>query len=351
MEIKKRFLFFILAVLAMCACSEKEKPKEPGTGYLTLNISQAAILKSGVEIADFTMSISDGRTNVLKERICDLSEQIALPVGSYTVELYSMEFSEPKFEMSFYYGKTNVEIEAGETQDAFLVCSQGNAGIKIAWSREFSEMYNTFHARIDCDNGYLHYSSAESRTGYFLPGTVSISIHADGQTIDGGKITLAAGDMVTTNLLSKYTQSGGLSIGISIDETVNNREIDLIVEPEYTTGTNSETNPYSVAQAIELQNKENDAWVIGYIVGSKPSSGYDFVNGTWQNTNIVIADNIAETDDNKCIFVELGTGTYRTNLSLVIDEGRLHRKVAIKGNLLAYQSRAGLRNITGYSYK
>ena len=166
--VKKQVLLLILAFFGICACSKKETSAEKETGYLTLNISQGTDLKADVNIMDFTLRINDGQIDLIKERISALPEQIILPVGMYTIEAYSMEFSEPKFDMPFYTGKTTVEIEAGVNRGASLVCSQGNAGIKVVWSSGFS-MYRSYQAQINCDAGYLNYSSTESRTGYFLP--------------------------------------------------------------------------------------------------------------------------------------------------------------------------------------
>ena len=312
-------------------------------------------LKSDIEITDFTLRINDGQFDLIKERIGDLPEEIALPAGSYTIEAYSENFSDPKFEMPVYSGKTTVEIEASETKEASLVCSQSNAGVRLLWSGDFSKMFSTFHAQIDCNEGYLYYSSDETRTGYFLPGTVYVSIIADNQTINGGSILLAAKDMVAVTLQLKEAPPGNVTIDITIDETVNEREVEIIIDPDNKDGEeepNSQTNPYTIAQGIARQG-DNGVWVDGYIVGSITStSNFDFVNPEiWRNTNIVLADDINEKNDRNCIFVELGTGTYRTNLNLVNNEELLHRKVLIKGNLLEYQSRPGLRNLTGYSLK
>ena len=344
---KNRFFLLILSLFVMIyACSKREMPE--GTGYLTLNISQSTGMKADIDINDFILRINDGRSDLLKEHIRDLPKQIALPVGSYTIEAYSLEFSDPKFETPFYSGKTTVEIEAGETTETSLICSQGNAGVKVTWTDGFSARYSTYQAQISCNEGYLNYSSTETRTGYFLPGSVTVSILADGQNIFGGTIVLAAQDMVTAIMKPVAVESGNLTIEISVDKTTNNRTVEVTVDPE-NTGANSETNPYTIAKAVERQG-ENAVWITGYIVGSKPSSGYDFVHGTWQATNIVLADKIDETSDTKVIFVELGSGSYRTNLNLLDHPEHLHRKILIKGNLLAYQSRAGLRNLAGFSF-
>ena len=342
---KKRVFLWILSLFVVFACSQT--PEEKGTGYLTLNISQGTGTKADVDITDFILRISDGQVEVRKGRIADLPSEIPLPAGTYTIEAYSMEFDQPKFDEPFYSGKITVEIIAGETNEVVLVCTQGNAGIKVVWASAFSSLYDSYQAEIHCDEGYLNYMPNETRTGYFLPGTVSIIILADGQRINGGTITLAASDMVTLHLQPKYLPSGDLIITIIIDDTVNPRELELLVDPDDI--INSETHPYNIEQAIKRQN-ETGVWVTGYIVGAKPSSGYDFVNEeTWQATNIILADNIAETDDLKCIFVELGATTtiYRTNLNLVDYPDNLYRKVLLRGNLLLYQSRAGLRNLSG----
>ena len=343
---KKRILLLILSAFVIYSCSE-EKP-EKASGYLTLNISQSSSVKADIEITDFTLRILDGSVEILKERIGDLPEQISLPAGRYTIEAYSAEFYEPKFEMPFYYGKTTVDIEANETATATLICSLGNAGVKIVWPEIFSTLFGTYQAQIDCVEGYLTYSSVESRTGYFLPGTVTITINADGLTINGGTITLEARDLVTIIMQPKAAATGDLTIEMIIDVSTNNREIELIVDPDNT--ASSETNPYTIAQAIARQG-ENEVWITGYIVGSKPSSGYDFwVTNLWQNTNIVLADDISETDDRSVIFVELSSATYRNPLNLINNPTHLQRKVLIRGNLRQYQSRAGLRDIRGYSF-
>ena len=351
----KRVVILVLSVFAIYACSKKDS-SEKGKGYLSLNIIQGTVLKTGVEESEFILRISDGNNEVLKGRINELPGQIVLPARSYTVEAYSTDFSEPKYEMPFYYGKTTVEIEPDETNEVSIVCSQGNAGVKIVWSNDFL-MYETYYAQINSDNGYLHYSSTETQTGYFLPGTVSISIMADGQNIDGGTITLYAQDMVTANMQLKSIKSGELTFDISIDNSLNEREVDIIIDPDNIAFLpNSETNPYTIAQAIERFTPGDivsDVWVSGYIVGARPSSGTDFLNrATWQRTNIVLADEISETNENNCIFVELpSTGNFRADLCLPDDEDRLHKKVLIKGNLRTYfTTRAGLRDITNYSF-
>lgn len=351
---KRQTCILILSLFVMWACSEKETPEEKGTGYLTVNIGAGTGLKADIHIEDFILRITDGDgKEEVRGRIGELQSQIALPAGNYTVEAHSVDFSDPKFDVPCYSGTTTAEIVAGETKEVSLVCTQSNAGIKVVWSNEFADLYQTYQAEARCGAGYLSYSATEARTGYFPAGTVSLKISADGKTLNGGTVALEARDLVTVTLRPKVSPTGGFSVTITVDETVNKHDVEFIIDPndEYTeTGNGSEANPYSVAQAIANQGGV-DVWVIGYIVGSKPGTGWDFINGTWQATNIILADDASETANTKCIAVELGTGSFRTNLNLVDHPELLHRKIAIKGNLLAYQSISGLRNLTSFSIK
>lgn len=345
---KGSLFFFTLLFFIMWGCSDQDTPLEKGIGYLTLNIQQASDLKSDMEIDDFILSIYDMKDHLLvRETIGNLPEQVTLPADRYKVTVYSMEFTDPKFDTPCFSGETEIEIAADETKEIHLTCTQINAGIKILWSNEFAEAYSTYQAEVRSGSARLVYSSVETRTGYFLPGTVTLHISADGQEMHGGSIFLNAKDMVNATLRPVATSSGALSVSLTIDETINERNLDIFPDPA---GENSQDNPYNIAKAIERQGG-TEVWVEGYIVGSKPSSGWEFTNSaTWQASNIVLADNADETDSYKCIPVELpSSGSIRNSLNLPANPELLKKKILIRGNLLVYHSRPGLRNITAYS--
>jgi hypothetical protein len=337
---------FIFAIALMCACSQKDTSM-PEVGYLSLNINPAAVA-GDLDIFDFNLRIINGDVVVLDEKIADLPEEINLLAGIYTIEAYSINFSDPKFETPLYFGSTIVRIESGKTTSASLICALANAGVKVVWMEDFSILYNNYQARIDCaTDGYLIYSSSEARIGYFLPGEISITISADGTIIDGGVLNLEARDMVTLIMHPKETASGGLIIDITIDYTTNDREVNIIVDPENT--INSQSNPYTIDEAIKRQN-ENDVWITGYIVGVKPltNSDYNFWDiDKWRTNNIVIADDISETDSYKVIFVELPNRVAWRNINLLDHPDNLHKKILIRGNLRSYYTRAGIRAIIG----
>jgi hypothetical protein len=332
-------------LLLTCSCANTPDSETHATGYLSLNIHNAGT-KSEMEIIDFTLRINDQTgVKVVESVISDLPELIELPVDQYEIAVFSAPFSEPKFETPCYSGKTNVAIVAGSTQEASLTCSLSNAGVRILWSDEFVAAYHTYQVELSGSSGYLTYSSSETRTGYFEPGVVSLVVTADGIPLNRVSITLAAKDMVNITLRPTIVSTGSLSVQVDIDETVNEKDIDI--RPN----ENSRENPYVVADAIGYQG-QNDVWVIGYIVGAKPSSGWVFTNSAmWLATNIVLADDASETDDLKCLPVELPTGAIRTALSLLSNPTLLYRQIVVKGNLATYYSRPGLRSTSAYSFE
>jgi hypothetical protein len=347
---KKYVFLIIVSLFVLRACSEKEKNIEKGTGYLALNIDRSRELKTDLQIEEFTLLIStESGTVVVSEKIKNLPEQIALPVDRYTVRIFSVDFLEPKFDLPCYSGETEIEIIAGQTQNVSLICTQSNAGIKVLWSPEFAERYQTYQAELFSGTERLVYSASETRTGYFLPGKVEVYIHADGRQMYGGVIALNAGDLVNLSLRPVENLSGMLSIQITVDETANTRDVEMILEPS---AANSQENPYSVAEAITLT--EDGVWVEGYIVGSKPSASWDFTDSDlWQSSNIIVADATTETDRTKCMPVELGaaSSTVRINLNLSDNPGNLGKKIIIKGDLKTYYSQPGLRNISAWSFQ
>ena len=121
-------------------------------------------------------------------------------------------------------------------------------------------------------------------------------------------------------------------------------------------GNGTESDPYNVAAAISVYNTSTTAtgvWVKGYIVGYVDgqviSSGSKFsgANAT-SATNILIADNVNETDYTKCIPVQLPSGEVRSAVNLKDNPGNYKAEVSLYGNIEKYFGVAGLKTVTKY---
>ena len=115
-------------------------------------------------------------------------------------------------------------------------------------------------------------------------------------------------------------------------------------------------DPYTVTEAIEVQNQGKNGWVFGYIVGAvapevtSVSSNNDIQWGapTTLDNTIVIADDPNETDYTKCIVVPLPQNTpFRTEANLKDNEGAYKTGIYIKGDLASYMNTSGITGNSG----
>jgi len=140
---------------------------------------------------------------------------------------------------------------------------------------------------------------------------------------------------------------------------------EFITEQYVFDGDGTQDNPYSVADVRYLQlNSQAPAekvWVKGTIIGTVNAS---FKEEKFANTegnenlvtsNIVLADADTQSagprkapafDASKCIPVELKNNTvFREKLNLVDNFGNLGKEVLVKGNVTAYFSAPGVKNL------
>lgn len=99
----------------------------------------------------------------------------------------------------------------------------------------------------------------------------------------------------------------------------------------------------SIAESIELQNIGEQPYIKGYIVGFYNGSSMVFNPTTEQissraNNNVILADNIEETNYAKVIIVELPTQTaLRRDVNLNDNPQNLHHTLTVKGMLMSYK--------------
>lgn len=161
-----------------------------------------------------------------------------------------------------------------------------------------------------------------------------------------------------TKVLSTWGISGN-------DGSAENFRIDGVAVPDQPSkpdvpnppvaGAGTEANPYSVAQAIALNNAGTKSWVEGYIVGwidgKALESGAKFTVPASVASNLLIADSPTETDPLKCVPVQLVSGSsIRAALNLMDNPANLGKKLKIEGSLIAYFSKPGLKEPSAYSF-
>ena len=114
-----------------------------------------------------------------------------------------------------------------------------------------------------------------------------------------------------------------------------------------------EAKEYTVAEALEaFTGVATPAIVKGYIVGTVDGQVYTdgcrFSGTAESKTNILIADNVDETDPANCMPVQLPSGAVRNALNLVDNAGNYKKQVTLTGSLEKYFGVPGLKTVSKY---
>lgn len=121
-----------------------------------------------------------------------------------------------------------------------------------------------------------------------------------------------------------------------------------VASSKYTKVAASVEGTVADAIAAYVDGYEIPAAITGYIVGAVDGSINNVENFTGETTvaaNILIADDANETDAAKCIPVQLSSGAFRTALNLADNTGNYKKKITVSGDLTAYFSVAGIKNV------
>ena len=116
------------------------------------------------------------------------------------------------------------------------------------------------------------------------------------------------------------------------------------------------TDPWTVSEAIELQNSGKRGWVTGYIVGAvapgvtqvASNSDIEWEAPTTLDNTLVIAPSADVRDYSKCIAVALPQGSsFRRDASLRDFPELLGTQIWVKGTLATFMDMAGITDNTG----
>lgn len=135
----------------------------------------------------------------------------------------------------------------------------------------------------------------------------------------------------------RYTYDAVLSVdGVTILEpegTITDWEdvpSQTIVPELQEDGDGSQANPYSVSQAL-AKTGETGTWVTGYIVGSTNKTR---AIGTPSTENILLATTADETDESKCIPVDISSSAVKEYLDIIASPDLVGAKVKVQGDIV-----------------
>ena len=182
-------------------------------------------------------------------------------------------------------------------------------------------------------------------TGENLTSAITYSLQSGANFSVTGELTTTGGKLtvnVTNNAEGEYQDVLTLVSG-----TDARKQVTITANVVELTGEGSETNPYTCADVLKLQNSISDkAWVKGYILGGAKTAGnpselvVEALSGT--NTAMAIADAATETDNTKMVTVQLGANV-RADVAAAGNKGKL---IQVQGTLEAYLTVPGVKGVS-----
>lgn len=155
-------------------------------------------------------------------------------------------------------------------------------------------------------------------------------------TLDGTEPTAASTLYTAAINVTETTTIKAIAVKGGVESIVVSATYQIIT----TQGQGTEESPYTVSDVVMLNNNGANAWVVGTICGvyanNEATDDAEAISKT--------PSNIALTDGEKVIPVQLPAGDVRAALNLVDNPGNLGATVKIKGDLVAYFSTTGLKN-------
>lgn len=342
-----------LAALLLLPVSCQDLFRQEQTGTLLISLAEGAPpgTRNAAEIPDtgsFLLTVTDaGGRIIYRGSYADSPDILSVPAGACTVSAESAEFTQPAFDAPLWGDTQVVSVPAGGILAVRLECRQLNSGLRLTVDRSFRQAFPAGSLRLRSAEGSLDYDYDETRTAFFLPGAVSLSLDDGGFVQTLFSRTLEACRILSVRLgASIGSDSGGISLQVDTSRTWLSEHIVFGGQGAAEIG-----DAYDIAAARGHAGQgEKGVWVCGYIVGVATGTGkISFEAPFSRNTNLVLGSRAATSDKDYCLAVELKAGAVRSALNLADHPELLGRKLYIRGDLVpAYYGIPGLKAPSEY---
>ena len=209
---KNIYLFAVSALLfgsVFTSCEMKEelvgdKKVPTDTGYLELGLGlkegQSSRVTNEEIVSSFPVVITNtdpslSSTNHSFSSFGTMTNPLALPVGTYTVEAYSPEDFSTIMSTPYYKGAYDLTITKGITSDVQVVCKMLNTKIQMTYSDEFKAEFKSWEITFDDgkSNILAFSSTTPDKTCYYWylgeTGVSTLRMNITAVTTDGVKVT------------------------------------------------------------------------------------------------------------------------------------------------------------------
>ncbi len=248
---KKLFLVAAFAGLILLGCSKEGYDKNglsAGKGAVSIGLESKGeftqVKSEGVEVGDFFVEIVKGETVVKRfEKYSEVPNSVEIAPGTYTIAAGSHGNDPAAFNQPVFLGSGEFTVTAGRVVPVNITCTLQNMKVTLKYTEAFGrEIADNFEIAVSNGTGNLLFTKSvidNGSSGYFSPGSLSIKLNGtrkstgeeilhsidipDGKAQDHFVLTFDAqetGDI-------EFGENG--NPGITVDYTVNNREVEIII--------------------------------------------------------------------------------------------------------------------------
>ena len=251
---KKLLLIVAFAGLLLSGCAKEkyDTVEEEILGAVSIGLKSSgeftqATKGADASVEDFYVKILKGEAVVKSyDKYSQMPNAIEIAPGTYTIEAGSHGDAPAAFDQPVYFGQSEFSITAGNVVSVDVTCKLQNMKVTIQYTEAFGrEVAPNYEIAVTNGTGNLIFTKEiidAGRSGYFSVGALSIRLNGtrtssgeeilhfmdipDGKAQDHFVLTFDAKE--TGDILFGDENKSG----ITIDYTVNNRNIEIIVPGE-----------------------------------------------------------------------------------------------------------------------
>lgn len=270
---------FFLCILLMASCQNEDELSSGNVGYLRLDlgVNTAVNTRAGEEVYNpkqIAVQIVSEENEVVKETSNWeewAGQQIALPVGTYTLKASSAGFdgATSGFGKPYYAGSAEITIEKDKEVNKTVTCTLANVKVTVNFDDSFASAFKAAHVEVDdnAENAGIDPLSfvmgQENKSGYFpvtdLKAVVSVTNKEDESYEQTDEIKdVKARDHYILNYSVAESGEGNGDVSITVDAS---------------TKTYTYTFYVSTTPKVQLAAPEANAWAkLAYLTGSVTST-------------------------------------------------------------------------------
>ena len=270
-KIFKTAVFFLLA--AVWACNGLVIVNDPH-GQLFVKVTKRTPYGVNTRSMDvdsfvFILTTSEGDT-LCNSTVGEITgEPLSLKQGTYYITVFNELFTVPAFEKPFYYKQTEVDVVAGSICEAFIVCTQNNAGVRVLFTESFMNSNPGSFMTVIAPDGGCHTTPQLNIMGLLqsrrYPHVVQKQYPYPVRTKDPSTLTIC----ILFWLVLGYTDTICRALYFQfllILPGLELRHLDDVDYEEWSANGLAQETAFSI-RARTLPDNTANIWVYGYIAG------------------------------------------------------------------------------------